>query len=595
MRLPPGSGRAKTAAKPAQQAAQQRRQEADEFEDDGEDTGAPAGATRPEPGFVGVTSASPGRFQSKIVWREKNWICSRRDKREDAARDRDRFLIAALGPEAASARGLNYPLSSYESEAWFGLLFRPSGDPPEIGVHDRDTDADAALKRLKQFISSHSGDGRRPQSGFFGVFNVNGSAVTRYRWKNKMFQATWDSAEEGGRSHDRFLLICHGPGGVPERSFNFPSKGYEGEKFYRDMFASGSPPKVGVHDPDPDDAAAAIERAKRYLLDVVHGRGAPQADGSPAPKRKRGRPRKTAEGAAAAAAPAASSAPPLAPPGQRGAGPGITYVPVGEAATGGPAVRDRPVPDVFGVYPVENAPVRFVARVTWRGFLIEYWSDDKAPEAAARVRDRLLVVLFGPQEAEHVGLNYPLSDYKEESFYKASSRARTGPRSAPRTPSPWPSRWWRASRASWSSTRRPRGPRPARLRRRLLLRGSAPAAKPKAAPALPPWQPKASDPDSRRVHVRHPSKLRGGVVLVKRDMPFEEVLKAAAKALRIPAVVGFVDHHNPSKKCLAVAEMLDAKRAVVYQAVQGPHPGKGSGSAPKASASKSKSGPTAGA
>eukprot|EP00741_Cyanophora_paradoxa_P022457 tig00021489_g21683.t1 len=352
-------------------------------------------------GFFGVVDKR-GRFAARIpphafgvrLATRHTWHVGVYDKAEDAGRWRDRYVIALHGPQGAARLELptNFPIDEYREEPFFRALFG-AGEPPPVGVHDPKGEADpaAAFDRLRNFLRALESQGtggvrterervpplqRNPSSGLFGVVFVRGNFIMRVRWLNHQFERSFLVGEEAARCRDRVSICCFGPEEAARRSLNFPPSHYQAEGFFRALFVDVPPEAVGVHDACSRQSAAS----KQARSDAVDRLQAFFARHAILPREKR--------------------------------------VHWSTRRSPGTHLR-RPETGLYGVYPAQLSPLRYAAFVPWRGREIRsHWAPEDVGEAA-RWRDRLLIVLRGPQVAARNGLNHPLEEYEGEGFFGA--------------------------------------------------------------------------------------------------------------------------------------------------------------------------------
>eukprot|EP00741_Cyanophora_paradoxa_P016867 tig00020943_g16291.t1 len=366
--------------------------------------------------FSGVTYFG-NRFRVSLSWKRKSFqSVFQFDSVETCAVWRDRFLIACYGKDEAQSRGLNFPVTEYEGEAWFRDLFPAGGvRPPPVGLHDTRADAAASFKSLREFMEQHGlvlppwlpGAFRikvakiSTRNADTGLFGVSQSSATRFmalfHWKDKQFHLPYTSAEEAALVRDRLLIAGVGPVYAQVRQLNHPLSRYEGESWYAALFRSASPPAVGVHDAD-GDPEAAMWRLKAFLEEHA-------AMGSIAPSGRRPRVPQLLDSGDDREG---RAAPPRDP---------HTYA------------HGRLPPPKSGFYGVRSnekgrdenrrhrfAPVSAYLRWPRRAVRFRRLIADGDLEEGARWHDRYAIACFGPA---HGRLNFPASSYRGEGWFAA--------------------------------------------------------------------------------------------------------------------------------------------------------------------------------
>eukprot|EP00741_Cyanophora_paradoxa_P005334 tig00000880_g5173.t1 len=229
---------------------------------------------------------------------------------------------------------------------------------------------------------------------------AGGRFVTRFKWRGENFLYYLEGCvggEDVARERDRLLICCFGPADAAARLVH-PAKEYASERFYREMFASPHPPKVGVHDGEPG-ALAARRRVVEYLRRVgaLEGPGL-SSDATPPPHAGNERQQ-----------PPAAPTPPA--------------LPFASAASNGAAPLDGSElpPNVQRVRPswrVGREQSQLEVNFLWGELQVRLPVKEGLEEAAevARARDRLALALFGT--AAPAGLCRPLAEYAEEAFFR---------------------------------------------------------------------------------------------------------------------------------------------------------------------------------
>eukprot|EP00741_Cyanophora_paradoxa_P000466 tig00000405_g454.t1 len=337
--------------------------------------GSPPPRSWPPPagslGYVDVVQKKDGTFRASFVWGEVTRKLRRRATAEEAARDRDRHLLATRGLGAAEGGLLAFPLASYEHEPFFRALFRGEVLPlPTVGIYDSD-----AQRVHGREVSPGGAVGRGGQE--------DGKVLPSFQWPDGETRCLplESSLEAAARAHDRFVIGCWGPEGAPERGLNFDLHLYEQEGWYQRLFMSLPAPPVGANDPDPG-SLGAWDRLLAFMTDPGAALWTSMA----------------MEACALERPPAAV---PVAP---------------------GAAVRRVRGGGLKGVREVGGL---FQAQVDFhhRKFKL---APCQSAEEAAREHDRYTIAAVGPANCGR-RLNYTLDDYRGERFYRELVESNAAP------------------------------------------------------------------------------------------------------------------------------------------------------------------------
>eukprot|EP00741_Cyanophora_paradoxa_P016885 tig00020943_g16308.t1 len=217
------------------------------------------------------------------------------------------------------------------------------------------------------------------------LFYAKRRYYVKLKWRGENFSYNLQCGlEEATRERDRLVIACYGPAEAGARLVH-PLAQYASERFYKEMFDSADPPKVGLHDREPG-ALAARRRLVAYLRRVgaFEGRPEPYED------------ERLEERTEAPAAPA-------------GAGEEESE---GEGAEGwprGPLPQWAVAPGGLDHLDLEwgAAPFRVVLGAGTDAQAFLQW------------RDRALLALHGPGAAAGHGLSFPVEDYAHELFFRA--------------------------------------------------------------------------------------------------------------------------------------------------------------------------------
>eukprot|EP00741_Cyanophora_paradoxa_P024373 tig00021795_g23535.t1 len=325
---------------------------------------------------------SGSHYYVQLKWRRANFIVPLQCGVDGAGRERDRVIIACLGPAEAASR-LEHPLEEYAGERFYRELFA-SAEPPRVGVHDPEPGTLPGRWRLVEYLravgalqeapavapkeereEARAAPAGAPGEGSEGegaeewragplpqwAISPEGVDHLDLEWGGAPFRAALGRGTEAQafmQWRDRALLALHGPADALQHDLSFEPLEYEREPFYRALFGPAHTPAVGLRDPHP-----GTRPARRRLRAFLRSLGAlpplPRPPGT---------------------APAAPASPP--------------------APRRGPAARVR-------------------VRVRRTG---------GAADALSRARDRLAIALFGAAAATRPGLCFPLWEYAGEGFYR---------------------------------------------------------------------------------------------------------------------------------------------------------------------------------
>eukprot|EP00741_Cyanophora_paradoxa_P006818 tig00001042_g6593.t2 len=208
------------------------------------------------------------------------------------------------------------------------------------------------------------------------------------------------AVENVSRERDRLLICLYGPAEATPR-LTRPIEEYASERFYKEMFESAAPPKIGVHDSEPQ-MPATRDRLVEYLRSV--GALERRADMNGPIKR-------------------------LQPADREGEGAVPENVVLAEGV-------DLPA-SVTADRGRKDGRRRFRVQVRWSSSnFTAVLRPGVRLFTARRVRDAILIAIFGPEEASRRGLCYRLEEYREQPFYSALFGAGEAPRVGVHDPAP---------------------------------------------------------------------------------------------------------------------------------------------------------------